>query len=332
MVAACTSTSTWPGPGVGVGVSTSSRTSAGSPIAVIWSCCMAAFRSGRVSVLFEDVQEDQRTTELDEFPALTQTPERHGREAQCAQEVIEVRTRGGVVTGVEHHLPAVVMSRVGGQIAGEHRVESFDDRGPRQAAGDPFAAGLVAEIDVATVCRCVLGELVGGVDDDPPVPVGHHVGQFGHPHERERQNHQIGFSRSRHGDRVRAVAELGDHVGQTVGAAAVADVHRYPSSDEVACQRLSDGPGSDESNTGEHLFSLLRVGRGNALATTVLNDMWPCARCRYGVTTTVPILPGWDACRAASAMRSREYTPATSKCCVKWVAIVMALATSEMRW
>src|SRR6476660_207574 len=161
MVAACTSTSTWPEPGVGVGVSTRSRTSAGSPIAVIWSCCIAAFRSGRVSVLFDDVQEDQRTAELDEFPALAQTPEGHRREAQCAQELLEVRACGGVVAGIEHHLPAVVMSGVGGQVAGGHGVERFDDRGPRQAARDPFAAGLVAEIDVAAVCRCVLGELVG---------------------------------------------------------------------------------------------------------------------------------------------------------------------------
>src|SRR5271156_4265621 len=56
MVAASTSTSTWPGPGVAAWNSTSSRTSAGSPIAVICSLCMTALRHGAALVLLDDVE------------------------------------------------------------------------------------------------------------------------------------------------------------------------------------------------------------------------------------------------------------------------------------
>src|ERR1700722_10285147 len=56
MVAASTSTSTWPGPGAGAGNSTSSRTSPGSPIAVICSLSMTDLRYALRSDLFDDMK------------------------------------------------------------------------------------------------------------------------------------------------------------------------------------------------------------------------------------------------------------------------------------
>src|SRR3984957_13846275 len=74
MVAASTSTSTWPGPGAGASNSTSCRTSAGAPIAVIWSLRMIALRDMFGLILFDDVQCAQGAAELHQPSALTQAP------------------------------------------------------------------------------------------------------------------------------------------------------------------------------------------------------------------------------------------------------------------
>src|ERR1700730_6828224 len=128
MVAACTSTSTWPGTGAGAWNSTSSRRSVGSPIAVICSLRMVDFRDALELVLFDDVEGAQGPAELHQFAAVAQAAHVHRREAESTDELAEVRAGGGVVAGVEDHLAAVVVARVGRQVAGVHRIERLDDR------------------------------------------------------------------------------------------------------------------------------------------------------------------------------------------------------------
>src|ERR1700692_717384 len=145
MVAASTSTSTWAGPGAGAWNSTSSRTSAGSPIAVICSLCMTAFRYALVGlVLFDHVEEAQRLPELHQFAAIAQAADVDRREAESAEQLVEICAGSGVVAGVEHDLAAVGVARISRQVTGGHRVERLDDRRAGQMAGNPFAAGFLA--------------------------------------------------------------------------------------------------------------------------------------------------------------------------------------------
>jgi hypothetical protein len=75
----------------------------------------------------------------------------HRRKAESADQLVEICARGGVVTGVKHHLPAVAVARVGAYVGGVHRVERLDDRRTGQVAGDPFAAGFLAQVNIAPV-------------------------------------------------------------------------------------------------------------------------------------------------------------------------------------
>src|SRR3984957_1862889 len=163
MVAASTSTSTWPGPGAGAWNSTSCRTSVGSPIAVICSLCMTAFRYAVGLVLFDDVEEAQRLPELHHFAAVAQAAHVDRREAEFADQLVEICAGAVVVAGVEHDLAAVGVARISRQVTGRHHVERLDDRCTGQMTGNPFAAGFLAQVDIAAVNRCVFGELVGGV-------------------------------------------------------------------------------------------------------------------------------------------------------------------------
>src|SRR5271156_7075413 len=255
MVAASTSTSTWPGPGAGAWNSTSSKTSAGSPIAVICNLCMTTLRYALGLVLFDDVKGAQGPPELHQFAAVAQAAYSHRREAEFADQLVEICAGGVVVSGVEHDLAAVGVARISRQVTGVHRVERLDDRCTGQMAGSPFAAGFLAQVDIAAVNRCVFGELVGGVDHDPPAPIRHHVNKFRHAQEWQRQNDQIGAGRLLNGHRLGRVAEVSHQVSQAVGAAAVADVQRYLCGDQVMCQRLCDRPRADESHCLKHGYA-----------------------------------------------------------------------------
>ena len=113
-----------------------------------------------------------------------------------------------VVPGVEHDLAAVAVARIGAEVTGGHRVERLDDRRTGEVAGDPFAAGFLAEVDIAAVDRCVFSELVGGVDHDPPAPIRDDIGELGYPQERQRQNHEIGLGRLLHGHGLGCITEI----------------------------------------------------------------------------------------------------------------------------
>src|SRR6476619_3752875 len=164
MVAASTSTSTWPGPGAGASNSRSSRTSPGSPSAVICSLCMTALRCALRLTLFDDVEEAQRLSELHQFAAIAQAANVDRREAEFADQLVEICAGGVVVAGVENDLAAVGMARISREVTGGHHVERLDDRCTGQMTGNPFAAGFLAQVDIAAVNRCVFGKLVGGVD------------------------------------------------------------------------------------------------------------------------------------------------------------------------
>src|ERR1700676_4530825 len=142
---------------------------------------MAALRYALGLVLFDDVEGAQGLPELHQFAAVAEPAYSHRREADSADQLVEVCAGGVVVAGVEHDLAAVAVVRIGAYITGVHRVERLDDRRTREVAGDPFAAGFLPEVNIAPVDRCIFSELIGGVDHDPPAPIGDNFGEFRYP-------------------------------------------------------------------------------------------------------------------------------------------------------
>src|ERR1700756_3382728 len=131
MVAASTSTRTWPGPGAAASNSTNCRTSAGSPIAVIWSLRMV-FRPDMLGlILFDDMQCAQGAAELHQPPALTQATHQHRGEPKRLAKCGKLGVDRVVVAGEEQHLAPIVVPGVGHDVLGVHRVECLDDRGAR---------------------------------------------------------------------------------------------------------------------------------------------------------------------------------------------------------
>jgi hypothetical protein len=66
-----------------------------------------------ISVLLDDVQRAQGLPELHQFPAVAEAAYSHRREAESADQLVEIYAGSGVVAGVEHHLAAVAVARIG---------------------------------------------------------------------------------------------------------------------------------------------------------------------------------------------------------------------------
>src|SRR6185312_10572776 len=98
-----------------------------------------------------------------------------------------------------------------------------------------------AEVDEPGVSGFVLGELVGGVNDDTPRPVRHLAGQPGNLNEGDGNNHQVGVGRLGYGASRGALAQFVDQLAQCVRAATVAE-HDSNSSRQGPC---GDGPSYD---------------------------------------------------------------------------------------
>ena len=64
--------------------------------------------------------------------------------------------------------------------------------------------------------------------------------RFRHPHERKRQDHDVGVGRPLHGHGIGCFTELRNEFGQAVRASAITDEHRYLRGDQVVRQRLGE--------------------------------------------------------------------------------------------
>jgi len=105
---------------------------------VICSLCMTAFRYALGLALFDDMEEAQRLPELHQFAAIAQAAHVDRREAESAEQLVEICAGSRVVAGVEHDLAAVGVARISRQVTGGHRVERLDDRCTGQMAGNPI--------------------------------------------------------------------------------------------------------------------------------------------------------------------------------------------------
>jgi hypothetical protein len=82
------------------------------------------------SILFDHVQPVQWAIELDELASIGQTPDVDRGESEGVGERRERSVGPVIVSGVEDHLPAVVVVRVSLDVDGEHGVERLDDVAP----------------------------------------------------------------------------------------------------------------------------------------------------------------------------------------------------------
>jgi hypothetical protein len=100
--------------------------------------------------------------------ALPQRPDPYRRESDPFKQLVKVRVGGVVVARVEEHLAAGVVSWIRRNVRGVERVEGFDDACAGDERRDLLTAGLLAKVSDLSGGD---GELIGGVNYDPPVPV-----------------------------------------------------------------------------------------------------------------------------------------------------------------
>src|SRR6266850_241467 len=172
LIGACsTPISTSPAAGAGgSGRSASSRTSPGSPKALI---CTARISAPLVLVMaeFDEVATGERTPGLLQAATRRETAEIDRREAETLDELFDECARFGMVPRDEDHAAPPVLTRPFIEAGGHDRIERLDDAGPWRQGRHDLARALAPEVGEDEL-RTRLDEGIRRIDEHPAVPGG----------------------------------------------------------------------------------------------------------------------------------------------------------------